>query len=210
MAEEFGEVLTEGLVPGGGHNTHCGHDDHVEEDVQDDTECGTLPELDLGPVLGDHAVEDREGNREGEVDDEAHVGQVVAQVGVGCVGGFGGHAENLLQQRLRRVGGVTFGGAGREGNFPTELDDARENTSDQTDEDCDTDAAACRVGDGLEGDLDLLTRLLGGGYCVLRHATPELRVGVWCLNPTVIPTLFPAFSNINPLKAKITFIFINH
>ena len=110
MAEEFGKMLTEGLVPGGGHDTHCGHDDHVEEDIQHDTKSGTLPELNLGPVLGNHAIEDREGNREGEVDDKAHVGQVVAQVRVGCVGGFRGYTENLLQQRLRWVGGITLGG----------------------------------------------------------------------------------------------------
>lgn len=91
------------------------------------------------------------------------------------MGGFRGHAENLLQQRLRRVGGVTLGGARREGHFPTELDNAREDTGDNADKDRNADAAACRVGDGFEGDFDLLSRLLGGGgYCVLRHVAPEV------------------------------------
>ena len=50
----------------------------MENDVDDDAECCTLPQSDLGETLGNNAVENREDNRKAEVDDEAHDWQAVA------------------------------------------------------------------------------------------------------------------------------------
>ena len=60
MTEELREVLPQGLFPGGGHNTHCGHDDDVEENIEHNTEGDTMPELDFGPVFRHHAIEHAE------------------------------------------------------------------------------------------------------------------------------------------------------
>ena len=57
-------MLREGLVPGRWDGAHQRHEDDVEGHVDEDTEGGTLPELDLGEALGQHAVDDREADRE--------------------------------------------------------------------------------------------------------------------------------------------------
>ena len=58
----------------------------MEGHVDEDTEGGTLPELDLWEALGEHAVENRESDREREVDDEGDPGESFVTVeGVGQV-----------------------------------------------------------------------------------------------------------------------------
>ena len=67
VPKELREVLPKRLVPRGGHNTHCGHNDDVEENIKHNAESHTLPELNLGPIFSHHAVEHRKEDSEREV-----------------------------------------------------------------------------------------------------------------------------------------------
>ena len=85
----------------------------MESHVDDNAEGRALPEFDLGEAFGQHAVDDREADGEGEVDDEGDPGEsLVAVVGVGQVGDALRDAQ-LLEQLLRRVGRVADGRARR-------------------------------------------------------------------------------------------------
>ena len=72
------------------------------------------------------AVEEGEDNSKREVNDEGIDRQVIVAIEADRrVYLIRGHSK-LLQQHLRRIGGITLRSAWREGNFPAELDDCRE------------------------------------------------------------------------------------
>ena len=67
-----------------------------------------------------------------------------------------------LQKRLGRVCCIAFGGARREGNFPTKFDDTTEDTGDNAYEGGGSEAAAYRIGHGFERYSDLFFRRVKG------------------------------------------------
>ena len=146
VAEELGEVLREGLVPGCRDGAHQRHEDDVEGHVDEDAEGGTLPELDLGEALGQQAVDEREADREREVDDEGDPGESFVTVeGVGQVGDALRDAQ-LLEQFLGRVGGVALGRTRRQRHLPAELHDGGDDAAENTCDCCDAVAAALGIG----------------------------------------------------------------
>ena len=118
----------------------------MEGHVDEDTEGGTLPELDLREALGEHTVDDRESDREREVDDEGDPGESFVTVeGVGQVRDALRDAQ-LLEQLLGRVGGVALGSTRRQRHLPAELDDSGDDAAENTCDCCDAVAAALGIG----------------------------------------------------------------
>ena len=71
-----------------------------------------------------------------------------------------------LQKRLGRVCCIAFGGARREGNFPTQFDDTTEDTGENAYEGGGSEAAAYRIGHGFERYSDLFFRRVKGVHDV--------------------------------------------
>ena len=130
---------------GGWDCAHERHQDKVESDPDKQTECGTLPELNSGEIFRDDAVEEGKDNREGEVDDERINRQVIVSVERNCrMNLIGGHPK-LLEEHLWWVCCIALGGARRERNFPSELNDCGKKTTDEADGCCCTNATALGI-----------------------------------------------------------------
>ena len=102
--------------------------------------------FDLREALGEHAVENRESDREREVDDEGDPGESFVTVeGVGQVRDALRDAQ-LLEQLLGRVGGVALGRTRRQRHLPTELHDGGDDSTENACDCCDAVAAAPGIG----------------------------------------------------------------
>ena len=118
----------------------------MEGHVNDDAECGALPEFNSGVHLSHDAIEKRENNREAEVDNEGVNRQFVAIENHRGVRSVRAHAQ-LLKQGLRRVGGIALGRARRERNFPAKLHNGGEKAGNQAHEGCYAVLTPARIGD---------------------------------------------------------------